>query len=525
VEVGGVSGLGLLGRGINSQIGPYLDKAFFSEISGNVIDLCPVGALTSKPYLFNDRPWKLKSITSIDLSDSFGSSIILNLKGMEVFRILPRSNININGEWISDKTRFSFDGLKIQRLEFPLYRDLELAILSWSNAFSAFSSKIFKDTYNLDKKLNIIFGKDSDLESILSLKYYFNGLNCFSLYSENNFCTNSSDIFYKFNSQIKGIVANDFCSLVNCNTRFESSMLNLHLRQAVTKGRLSLVYFGCFMDLTFNIKHLGFNNFTFFDFIKGNHYFSRSIQKVSNSLFLVNSDSFSNSELVYINYIILKNLYVTNSYFNLLNIEASSVSLREVGLNGIERLNSSCFYLFINTNLNKSFINFLLKSNPFSIYCGSHGVYEVNKVNLVLPGKAYIEKKASYINLEGLLQHTNKSLIDFSNSREDWKIFNAFFLYLGGITGFKFLFFLNLDFLQYFFRNEYPFLAKNGFYNRALIFSIIGLNLFSKPNYFYKSRVLNFFKTNIISSFSRVMGRCYNYIIKKNFAVNECSRL
>jgi NADH dehydrogenase/NADH:ubiquinone oxidoreductase subunit G len=399
--------------------------------------------------------------------------------------------------------------------------------------FNILLSTISKDFYNLDERLNIIFGKSVDLETILVLKYFFNDLNCFSLFAESSFCTNSSDILYKFNSRIKDINKNDICILVNCNTRTETSMLNLHLRKSVKSGKMKVGYFGTSMDLTFNAKHLGFNTKSFFDLLKGKHHFSKSLKSAKNPRFIINPNSFSNNELIYINSLLEEHLNLSSKNLDVLNIEGSSTNLRSVGIksiNDIKQVKTS-YNLLINTNLNKKQSGVVLNPNVFSIYLGSHGVDEVNKSDLVLPGKAFSEKKSSYINLEGLLQTTRKSLVGLTDSREDWTIFNAFFEFIDRerelnlrTYELKILLRNNPDnlllSLHYFFSLEYSFLITKGSYSNTLnlnISKMITNNFSSNQNYFYKSRVLNFFKTDTISSLSRVMTECSNNIRHYNF--------
>ena len=479
-------------------------------------------ALTSKPYAFKARSWELKSVNSIDVSDSCGSNIVINFKGNEVMRILPRLNENINEEWISDKTRFSYDGLSVQRLGVPLLiSNKKFKSIKWEEAFNTMFLNIYPDLFNLDDSFNIIFGKEVDIETILTLKFFFNKLNCFNLYSESVYSKNSSDLFYKFNCRIKEIQDSDLCVLVNCNTRFESSMLNLHLRKSVLSGKLKVGYFGPLMDLTFKTNHLGLTSNSFFEFIKGKHPFSKELSKAKNPIFIINSAIFSNKELLFINSILTQILNLSTKCLNILNIEASSVGLRELGIQGINNIKPRKHLLSVGTNLNSSQIKHLYNNVGFSIYNGSHGVNETSLSNLVLPGKAFTEKKVTFTNLEGLLQNTNTSLFGLGESRDDWKIFNAFFSYLSINTSFfnlKEIFFDNLKSLNSFFLKEYPFLGRLRCYNRTLNFRI-NYVFFKEKNSFLlsKNRILNFYGTTIISSFSRVMKECANTIKILNF--------
>jgi len=528
-EIAGVPDLGTLGRGTHTQIGTYLEKTLSSELSGNIIDLCPVGALTSKPYAFKARSWELKSINSVDTMDSCGSNIVLSVKGSEVMRVLPRLNENINEEWISDKTRFFYDGLKVQRLSVPLVLDLDMkeySILTWENALNLFFYSLSHSFYNLDQNLNIIFGKDVDIETVMILKYVFNKLNCFSLYADNKFCTNSLDFFYKFNGNIRDIDKHDLCIIVNCNTRFEASMLNLHLRKKSINGGLEVGVFGPSVNLTFPSKHLGLTTESFFDLIKGKHFFSKNLKKAKNPLFILNPSSFSNNELLVINNYLNENLQLFNG-LNILNLSSGETGLKSIGVKSFSELlkmNSrgvdQSLNLYIGTNLNKKMLNFLSSISDFSVYCGSHGVNEASKSNIVFPGKVFTEKRSHYMNLEGLVQNTNRCSSSFVDARDDWKIFSAFLEYLKinlGLNAKSFdSFFLINKNLSY----EFPFLNRVNLYNQSFLVNIRLNNFFfSSQNSLkvYKIRLVNFYRTNIVTSFSRIMLECSRNIKIKNF--------
>jgi len=523
-EIAGVPDLGTLGRGTNTQIGTYIEKVLMSELSGNVIDLCPVGALTSKPYEFKARPWELKSVNSIDISDSCGSNIIVNSKGVEVVRILPRLNENINEEWISDKTRFSYDGLIVQRLGIPVLQNIktkQFDELSWEKSFNIFLVNIYKSVYNLENKLNVIFGNETDLETILTLKYVFNKLNCFSLYSTEFFCNNSLDLIYKLNNQMKDISNYDLFILVNCDTRFETSVFNLHLRKAVLQGS-TVAYFGPSVDFTFEAVHLGFDKKAFFDLLKGKHIFSKSLKQAKNPLFLISFNSFSNKELLYIDQIIKTKLNFLKNNLSILNIYASSLNFRELGIKSLKnrlfQKQNFCFNLYINSCLNEKQIKKIYNSR-FSVYCGSHGVKEVDNINLILPGKVFTEKKCSYINLEGLLQNTNKSSAGLVDSREDWKIFNAFFEYLNLNINYNNLLKINFDdffSLRSFFVKEYKFLEKPDVYSKSLLLKMNIQNFYFNSSLFFKSKIVNFYKTTVLSLFSSIMTDSFKNISKFN---------
>lgn len=526
-EIAGVPELGTLGRGTNTQIGTYIEKTLSSELSGNMIDLCPVGALTSKPYAFKARSWELKNKKSIDISDSCGSNIVLCSKGNEVLRILPRLNENINEEWISDKTRFCYDGLRVQRLAAPFLIDKaskKSREINWSKSFELFLFNIYKDLFNLDNKLEIILGQDTDLETAIVLKHFFNKLNCFSLYTEESFDSNSNDIFFRFNKKIKDIAKEtDLCILVNSDTRFEASMLNLHLRKNFTKGKLNLGYFGPVMDLTFKTNHLGLDNSSFFNLIKGKHPFCKELKKAKKVSFILNSNSFSNKELLFINDCI-ENLGLKSNNLNFLNLGASTSGVRDIGIQSIKEIKTSKkkTYLYVNTNFQDKINKHLLTGDCFSIYCGSHGFDKLDKkIDLILPGKAFSEKEGSFMNLEGLLQSTGKISSGIGNSREEWKIFTALFHFINTNTVLKRVFqvgFKDLFSLHNFFSEEYPFLKKKK-YNKSFSFhSFLKKQSGNMPPIkVYKGRVLNFYKTNILSCLSKIMRDCSLNISKYNF--------
>ena len=315
----------------------------------------------------------------------------------------------------------------------------------------------------------------------------------------------------------------DLCIIVNCDTRLETSMLNLHLRKAIFQGSLNVGYFGPSIDLTFEKKHLGFDKKSFFDLLKGKHIFSKELKKAKNPLFLISSNTFSNKELLYINKIIINYLNFFKNNLSILNIHASSLNLRELGIKSLKNISikkqNLSFNLYINSCLNNKQIKKLFNSK-FSVYCGSHGVKEVNNIDLILPGKAFTEKKSSYINLEGFLQNTNRSSVGLVDSREDWKIFNALIEYLNLNINYNNLLKINFDdffSLRDFFKKEYKFLEKIGVYNKALLLNINVKSFGLNSSFFYKSKIIDFYKTNILSLFSSIMTDCSNKIWKFNF--------
>ena len=357
------------------------------------------------------------------------------------------------------------------------------------------------------------------------LKYIFNKLNCFSLYFDNRFCANSSDIFYKFNSRIKEVLDYDLCIMVGCNTRVEGSILNLRLRKSVINGGLEVGYIGPFSNFSFPVKHLGLGNKKFIDLIKGKHFFSKEVKKAKRILFIFGSNTFSNNSLLSINNVLSNNLK-KNYSINILNMDAGGTGMRDLGFKGLNDLFKTDKFLvfnkinlYINTNLNKNQIDFLSRKDSFSIYCGKHKVKESGKSLLVFPGRAFTEKKVCLMNLEGFLQNTNIAYIDNDGSREEWKIFIAFFEFLGGQFNLgiqKKVSFDDFYSLGSFFKKEYPFLLSLNYYNSPLkyilnSFCLDNISINNNQRVLYKKQLKNFYISNISSLKSKVLGSLVSY--------------
>ena len=236
------------------EIGSYVDKFFDSEVSGNVIDLCPVGALTSKPYAFTARPWELRHVESIDVTDAIGANIRVDVRGKDVMRIIPRVNDYVNEEWISDKARFSYDGLKRQRLDFPLIRNgANFVPVDWRQAFEIIATNLSAVKGN---EIAAVAGDDADAEAMVSLKDLMNKLGSSSLYSRSSLCADvRSD--YIMNSGLDGIDAADALLMIGTNPRMEAPLFNVRVRKAVIHRSISVGLVGPKSNLTYTHSHLG----------------------------------------------------------------------------------------------------------------------------------------------------------------------------------------------------------------------------------------------------------------------------
>jgi NADH-quinone oxidoreductase chain G len=430
-EIAGVEELGTTGRGRETEIGTYIEKTFKSELSGNIIDLCPVGALTSKPYAFMSRPWELRSTNSIDISDGVGSNIRVDSRGTEILRILPRFNEAINEEWISDKARFSYDGLRLQRIESPYVRkDGQLVPAHWAEAFELISKKLHRVLSNTSSKPRILglVGESIDLESAWLLKRWFQllGANFDLKTSLNNEVNCNLPVNYLQNTSIASIENSDLCLLVGVDPRYEASLLNVRLRKRYLEGGFTVASVGSPLNLTFPCQQLGLNKKTFIDICEGYHPFSKQLAMAENPMIIIGSALFSSKKennLVYNLLNVLKqnipNLTSDNwNGINYLNLEANSVGVFDLGVSS-ENLNSDYDLAFLlASDLNSTKLN----KNTFVIYQGSHGDISANIADVILPGATFVEKPSIFTNIEGHSQTANKVINPPGLARADWKV-------------------------------------------------------------------------------------------------------
>ncbi len=434
-EVAGVPEIGAIGRGENMEITTYLEKSMESELSGNVIDLCPVGALTSKPYAFSARPWELKKTESIDVLDAVGSNIRVDTYGWEVKRILPRLNEDINEEWISDKTRYSCDGLLKQRLDVPyIKKDNKLIKSNWDDAIDIIIKKI-KET---DKtQIAGHLGDLVSLETTLAFKKFFKLLGSTNLeFREKKFYINSDDkMNYLFNSSINGIEKSDLILLIGCNPRLEATILNARIRKAFKNKKTQIYSIGNPGDLTYDYKIIGDDTQTIKEIIEEKHEFNKFLEKSKKPLFIIGESALEMETGGYLfeelkNFLIEKKLI--NEKWNALNILIQNAST--VGAIDFQILSGkqNNFEFFDNIKNKKFKILYLLnsdnlkfnKNDEFIIYQGSHGDRGAEIADVILPSSAYTEENGLYQNLEGRVQECRKASYPAGSSLEGWKILN-----------------------------------------------------------------------------------------------------
>ena len=435
-EVAGVPEIGAIGRGENMEITTYLEKSMESELSANVIDLCPVGALTSKPYAFEARPWELKKTESIDVTDALGSNIRVDTYNWEVKRILPRLNNEINEEWISDKTRYSCDGLLKQRLDTPyIKKENKLQKSSWDEAINLLVGKI------RSVKPDEIAGHIGDMinmENALAFKKLFKIIKSDNLeFREKNFYINPNEkMNYIFNSSIAGIENSDLILLIGSNPRHEATILNARIRKTFVQKKIPIFSIGDPGELTYDYEIIGNSTDDIKKIINQEHKFSQKLLSAKKPLIIIGESALELKSGPYIfeqlKKFLVDNNFINNNWngLNILTQNASTTGLIDLKILKNQKEKNSSF--FDDLKSKKFKILYLLgsdnlefqKDNEFVIYQGSHGDRGAEIADIVLPSPAFTEQNGLYENLEGRVQEANKASYPIGDSLEDWKIFN-----------------------------------------------------------------------------------------------------
>ncbi len=507
-DVAGIEEMGALNRGEHMEITSYLEKSLTSELSANVVDLCPVGALTSKPYAFKGRPWELKKTESIDVMDAVGSNIRIDTRGNEVMRILPRNHDDINEEWISDKTRHACDGLKVQRLDRPYLRvNGKLQPVNWDEAFNAIAKKMSKLK---GEEMAVIAGDQVDAETMFAAKKLFNSLKCENLecrQDEAHLDTGNRGA-YLFNTTIAGIEQADALLLIGTNPRWEAPLVNHRIRKTFLRGGLKIANIGEETDLNYKYQHLGESpELITSDAVKKFFAGAKKPMLIIGNAALTRPDSaaiLSSAKLIAEKYNLIQDTENWNG-FNILHTAASRVAGLDLGFTSNRQSaigNHKLLYLLSadETDLSKY-------KSAFIIYQGHHGDKGAHAADVVLPGVAYTEKDGIYLNLEGRVQHTKQAAFPPGEAREDWKIIRA----LSEIAG-KTLPFNTLEELRTELFKEAPHFAKldvitpaKWSWGASIRQSAIGNQPFTYP-------IQNFYMTDPISRNSRTMAQCMEMV-------------
>lgn len=429
-EVAGFSELGTSGRGNDMQITTFVEKPLKSELSGNIIDLCPVGALTSKPYEFKARSWELKKTESIDVLDAVGSNIRVDSRGMEVMRILPRLNESINEEWISDKTRFAYDGLKRQRLMQPLVKiNGQFVACSWEKALSVVSENLKR--FN-PEEIEAIAGPLIDSESLFSMKMFMNSLGSDNLFFDGKELKNpfvfgkSIRELYLFNTGIQNIEDSDSILIIGSNPRIEATILNARIRKTWLNKDISIGLIGKKKELTYEFDYLG-DSLKDLKNIQKSEFWSKFSTAQNPMIILGESCIFTpcKNEIIAEVYKIASKSNLLKGDWNGLNIlptRASFVGGNDLGWAEKERKTKGKFTWLMGAD---EFDISDIRKDGFIVYQGHHGDLGASIADVVLPGAAYTEKNGIYSNLEGRIQQTHIAVPPPGSAKQDWEIIRA----------------------------------------------------------------------------------------------------
>ncbi|MGZ5988837.1 MAG: NADH-quinone oxidoreductase subunit NuoG [Rhizomicrobium sp.] len=440
-EVAGVPELGAIGRGEDMEITTYLETAMTSELQGNVVDLCPVGALTSKPYAFAARPWELNKTESVDVMDAVGAAIRVDSRGREVMRILPRVNEDVNEEWISDKTRHVIDGLRTQRLDQPYLRDGgRLRPASWAEAFAAIASKVKLAS---PQRIGAIAGDLATVEEMFALKELLGGLRVKNLDCRED-GTRLDPAWgrasYIFNSTIAGIEKSDALLIVGSNPRKEAAVLNARIRKRWRAGKYPVAVIGDRAALTYDYDYLGAGPETLADLAAGRHVFAETLKKAERPLIILGQGALARPDAPAIMSLAAKAAVDLGAIkdgwngFSVLHTAASRVGGLDIGFvpdeGGLHAGEMATF-----GTLDVAFLlgadEIEIASGAFVVYIGTHGDRGAHRADVILPGAAYTEKSGLYVNTEGRVQMANRAVFPPGDAREDWAILRVLSEHLG----------------------------------------------------------------------------------------------
>ena len=513
-EVGGVEELGLTGRGEDVEITTYLQQAMTSELQGNVIDLCPVGALTSAPYEFKARPWELRKTETIDAMDAVGSNIRVDARGSEVMRILPRTHEDVNEEWISDKTRFVWDGLKTQRLDQPYIKEFgKLRPASWNEAFSRIAQRV---KASKPERMGIILGDLVGAEEAFSWKQL-----ALSLGIQNIDCRQDGTslgehggrVGYIFNSGIAGIEEADAILLIGTNPRLEAPVLNARIRKRALRGGCAIGVIGEQADLTYKYHYMGAGAETVAKLAE------HPPAKAQKPMFIIGQGAIARPDGAAVLALVAKAAAAIGvvrgdwNGFNILHTAAGRVGALDVcALPGVDGKNTAGILAAArNKSLDVLFlggadeINTDAWGDTFVVYMGTHGDAGAHRADVILPAAAYTEKSVTYVNTEGRPQMTTRAAFPPGDAKEDWAILRALSETLGATQKWN-----NMDELRRAMYAVAPHLAAldQRFPADAAALSELGRGEGKVTSEPFASPVKDFYMTNPIARASKTMAEC-----------------
>ena len=507
-EVCGVPEMGATGRGEDMEITTYLETALTSELQGNLVDICPVGALTSKPYAFAARPWELGKTQSIDVMDAVGSAIRVDTRGREVMRILPRVNEAVNEEWISDKTRHIVDGLRTQRLDRPYIRDNgKLRAATWPEAFAAIAAKVRSTDA---KKIGAVAGDLAAVEEMFALKELLAKMGSANLVTQAGgaFDPSAGRASYIFNPTIAGIEQADALLIVGSNPRKEAAVLNARIRKRWRSGVLKIGVIGEKADLTYLYDYLGAGVDSLSELAAGKNAFAEVLKAAKNPIVLVGAGApgaLAMAAKLATDFGVIKDGW---NGFAVLQSAASTVGALDIGfapsagsLSAADMATPGKLDVLFSLGADDADI----ADGTFVVYIGTHGDHGAERADVILPGAAYTEKSGIFVNTEGRVQMAARAAFPPGDAREDWAIIRA----LSDVLGHK-LPYDSLGVLRQAIFKATPHLMRLDQIEAGDIAAIKTLagKTASVEKGALKSTVVDFYLTNPIARASAVMAEC-----------------
>ena len=522
-EVVGSTLVGIIGRGINSEISSYVETKFADcEFSGNVIDLCPVGALTSHSNAFAYRPWNLKRLNSFDALDSLGSFITVHFFGSNIVKITPRINYNLNLNWISDKVRYMYDGLYKQRILKPLYVNAagEYCNITWNEVFYTLKADLLSKKSTLN--IGCYFGELLNNEIIFTASKFMDIIGNPNKYSiqDKLFINNDFNSNYLFNGKVTSLSNTDMCFIFGSNLKSELPLLNVRLRKQYLATALSIITFGIRTNLMYPTYFFGFKLKTIIKFIEGNNTFCKYLSVKKNPSFLLNLNLFKTESLANLFTIMKERLMsisknITKNNFNYiypdidlynklyLNIQTK---YKDTDLNMLD-----CLYLL---NVDKNFDYFAKNTNLaniYTIYQGHHYNKYIDYARMILPVKPYIQELGSFVNVQGDILHIDETIKDDNLAVKN----NILVLYSVFTTLFNTL---KQNFKQVIDNNDYDHYnpSRKSIKDSLVLYNNIKLQNNYLKNYTINSSLYKFYANDNISLASQLMSNCNKTLVKRS---------
>jgi NADH-quinone oxidoreductase subunit G len=520
-EIAGVEELGATGRGEDMEITTYIERGLDSELSANIIDLCPVGALTSKPYAFVARPWELTKTESIDVMDAVGSNIRVDARGPQVLRVLPRVHEAINEEWISDKTRYAIDGLVRRRLDRPYIGRDRKGEADWHEALEFAAARLRMAP---GERIAAIAGDLCDAEAMFALKELLTGLGAASLDCRQDGAKLDAGCRagYLFNTTIAGIEAADACLLVGTNPRWEAPLVNARMRKRYLRGGFRVAAIGPSLDLTFPVEMLGNDGDVLNAMAEGGHAWATVLRNAKSPMIVVGQGALARPDgarVLGTGRRLAENCNLVRddwNGFNVLHRAAARVGGLDIGFvpraggRDLDAIIAGCksgdvevLYLLGADEVDTSDLG-----SAFVIYQGHHGDRGARRADVVLPGVAYTEKEGTYVNTEGRVQLGHRAVFPPGEAREDWKILRALSDSVGRPLPFD-----SLRELRRRMWNAHPSLAESDAVRRAR-WAAFGEDGPVAPGPF-EYPIDDFYRTDPISRASETMARCSELFVAR----------